>query len=234
MTQLQNLPPSMDDLAQLVLKAIVALQEARLIEIGVRGNQISAGHIGGSPSDVFLHSILTHESGVLGQILYMDPAPALLAGNITATRKFLRQVGTGTLSAAPVWDTLTIADLPGLAGTVAIPFMIDGGGAVLTTGLKGVLEIPFSCTITGWTILGDQSGSIVVDVWKDSYANYPPVVGDSIAGTEKPTLASAVKNQDLTLTTWGTSIAAGDILAFNVDSVTTIQRALVSLRATRT
>ena len=51
---------------------------------------------------------------------------------------------------------------------VSINFIIDGGGSAITTGIKGFIEIPFAMTIEGWTILGDQSGSIVVDIWKDS------------------------------------------------------------------
>ncbi|HLF05237.1 MAG TPA: hypothetical protein VI855_08485, partial [Dehalococcoidia bacterium] len=92
---------------------------------------------------------------------------------------------------------------------VVINFIIDGGGSAITTGQKGHVEIPFPMTITGWTILADQSGSIVVDVWKDTYANFPPTVADTIAGTEKPTLASVQKNQDLALGTWTTALAAG-------------------------
>ena len=116
---------------------------------------------------------------------------------------------------------------------VSLQFIIDGGGSAITTGQKGHLEVPFAMTITGWTILADQSGSIVVDVWKDTYANFPPAVGDTIAGTEKPTLASAQSNQDLALTSWTTAVAAGDILAFNVDSITTVQRVLVAIRGTK-
>ena len=101
---------------------------------------------------------------------------------------------------------------------------IDGGGSAITTGIKGYVEIPYSGTITGWTILADQTGSCVIDVWKDTYANYPPTLADTIAGTEKPTLSSANKNQDNTLTTWTTSVTAGDIIAFNVDSASTVTR----------
>lgn len=115
-----------------------------------------------------------------------------------------------------------------------ITFIIDGGGSAITTGEKGHLEIPFACTITGWTILADQSGSIVVDVWKDTYALFPPTVADTIAGTEKPTLVTAQKNQDLDLTTWTTAIAAGDILAFYVESITTIERVTISLKVVKT
>ena len=116
---------------------------------------------------------------------------------------------------------------------VGLSFIIDGGGSAITTGQKGHLEVPFDMTITGWTILADQSGSIVVDVWRDTYANFPPTVADTIAGTEKPTLATAQKNQDLSLTSWTLALKEGDILAFNVDSITTVTRVTISIRGTR-
>ena len=91
----------------------------------------------------------------------------------------------------------------------------------------------FDCTINSWDILADQSGSIVVDVWKDSYANFPPTIADTIAGTEKPTLSSAAKNQDTSLTSFSTSVSAGDIWRLNVDSATTITRVTISFNYTR-
>ena len=108
------------------------------------------------------------------------------------------------------------------------------GSGVISTGVKSYVEIPLGCEIEGWTLVADVSGSIVIDVWKDTYANFPPVVGDSIAGTEKPTLSSAQKNQDLALTTWTKTIVAGDVLAFNVDSATTVEQVTLTLRLTVT
>ena len=113
--------------------------------------------------------------------------------------------------------------------TMAIEFVIDGGGSVITTGVKGDLEIPFTGTITAVRMLADVSGSIVVDIWKDSYANYPPTNADSICSSNKPTITTSNKGQITTLTGWTTSINAGDILRFNVDSATTITRVLVSI-----
>lgn len=110
-----------------------------------------------------------------------------------------------------------------------ISFVIDGGGSAIETGEKGHVEIPFKCEIQRVTLLADQSGSIVVDVWKDTYANFPPTVADTITASAKPTLSSAQKSQDATLTGWTKTINAGDILAFNVDSVATIERVTVSL-----
>lgn len=115
-----------------------------------------------------------------------------------------------------------------------IRIVLDGYGAELSVGAQEFFVMPFSGVVTGWDIVGDQSGSLVVDVWKDSYANFPPDSGDSIAGTEKPTLSSEQINQDLNLTTWTTALGTGDVLVFNVDSVTTIEKASVQLRIKRT
>lgn len=119
-------------------------------------------------------------------------------------------------------------------GVAGIDFVIDGGGSAITTGEKGHLEIPFGCTITQVTLLADTSGDIVIDIWKDTYARYPPTVADTICADTKPTISADTKYQDSDLAGWTTSIAAGDILAYNVDSCDTITRVTVSLKVTRT
>jgi hypothetical protein len=82
-------------------------------------------------------------------------------------------------------------------------------------------------------MLADQSGSIVVDIWKDTYANYPPTVADTITAAAKPTISATTKSQNATLTGWTTAITAGDTLRFNVDSITTCTRVLISLKITK-
>ncbi len=115
-------------------------------------------------------------------------------------------------------------------GQRAIIFIIDGGGAAITTGEKGHLEIPFKCEIQQVELLGDQSGSIVIDIWKDTYGAFPPIDADSITDSAPPTITTAQKSQDSTLTGWTKTINAGDILAFNVDSVTDIERVTLILK----
>lgn len=117
---------------------------------------------------------------------------------------------------------------------VAIQCVMDGGGSTITTGVKGDIYVPFGYTVTGWTLLADQSGSIVVDIWADTYANYPPTVTDTITASAKPTISAATKGQSSTLTGWTTSIAGGRSLRINVDSVTSIQRCTLIIHATRT
>lgn len=120
------------------------------------------------------------------------------------------------------------------AQPAVIAFVIDGGGSAITSGTKGFVEVPFACVITAGRLLADQSGSIIVDVWKDTYANYPPTDADSITSAAPLTISAATKSEDSTLTGWTTSIAAGDILAFNVDSATSLTRVTVSLTVRRT
>lgn len=49
----------------------------------------------------------------LGDLIYgsADNTSAKLAGQITTTKKFLRQTGTGAVSAAPAWDTVVENDV---------------------------------------------------------------------------------------------------------------------------
>jgi len=117
---------------------------------------------------------------------------------------------------------------------LTLTFIIDGGGSAITTGQKGHLEIPFACTINQVTMMADQTGSIVVDIWKDTYANFPPTDADSITASAPPTISSAQKSKNATLVGWTKSIAAGHILAFNVDSCTTITRVTISLKVIKT
>lgn len=111
-----------------------------------------------------------------------------------------------------------------------ITFPIEGGGSVITTGVKDDQYVDFAGKILGWTILGDQSGSIVIDIWRDSYANYPPVLADSIVASAKPTISGAIKAQSSALTGWNTSFNAGDSFRINVDSVTSLLRATLTLK----
>jgi hypothetical protein len=117
--------------------------------------------------------------------------------------------------------------------TLDIMLIIGDGINVINTGQRGHIPIDFACTIKQVTMVADVSGSIVVDIWKDTYANFPPTDADSITASTPPTISSAQKSQDATLTGWTTAIAAGDILAFNVDSCTTIKRVTISLKVER-
>jgi len=111
---------------------------------------------------------------------------------------------------------------------------LSGNGSVITTGVKTYLTAPYSGIITGWELLSTATGSIVIDVWKDTYDNYPPTLSDSICGIDKPTLSSQIKNNNNTLTAWSTTITEGDIIAFNVESATTVTQVTLTLKINKT
>lgn len=122
-------------------------------------------------------------------------------------------------------------------GASAIEFIIGDGVNPIGTGIQGYIEVPFACDITAGTLLADQSGSIVVDVFKCTYAAFAPgthpVSADKITASAPLTISGAMKSQDSTLTGWTTHIDAGDILGFNVNSAATITRVTVSLKVSK-
>jgi hypothetical protein len=127
-----------------------------------------------------------------------------------------------TALAASVLTTGTIASarLPARIGAVGI--VIDGGGSVITTGVKGDIYIPFACTITASTLIADQTGSAVLDLkLSSSYATTPTV---SMVASAPPTLSAALASQDTTLTSWTVSVAAGSRIRYSVTSAATLTR----------
>jgi len=108
---------------------------------------------------------------------------------------------------------------------------IDGAGAVIATGITVECPDMPACTVEGWTAVGSPSGSLVLDLWNDSYANHPPTVADTMIATgTKPTISASTKGQDLTVDWADTTIAAGSTLTINVDSCSTIEFATLTLR----
>lgn len=118
-----------------------------------------------------------------------------------------------------------------------IPFIIDGGGSAITTGVKGGLYITFPYLIVEYTMASidplTTSGSIVVDIWTDTYANFPPTVADTITASAKPTISSNTKAQTTSLTGWTTTQDAGRWIYFNVDSVSGFTKICLTLKCIR-
>lgn len=167
------------------------------------------------------------------------------SGSAAAGDEAVRALGTSASTACagndarlsdartPTDASVTVAKLAAAVKVLTLNFVIDGGGSVITTGVKGDIVIDFDFTINQVTLLADQSGSIVIDLWKDTYANFPPTVADTITAAAKPTISAATKSQDATLTGWNVTGNAGDIIRVNVDSISTCTRVLVSLKVSR-
>jgi hypothetical protein len=166
---------------------------------------------------------------VVGPAASVDSEIALY--DSTTGKLLKRLTGTGYLHAAS--GVASVAKLKRTLGLI-----MGDGTNVISTGVQGFLSVPVSATVVKVRLLSIDaavtSGSIVVDVWKDTYANYPPTGADSITAAAKPTISATTKSEDSTLTGWTTSLTAGDVLGFNVDSVTSLKRVAIELTVEET
>lgn len=168
----------------------------------------------------------------------------ILEPDTTANRPAANAVPIGTLyystddeelfrSDGTNWDSYAPA---GATGTREIIFTVGNGTDVITTGYKGAVRIMYGCTILSATLASidpsTTSGSIVIDIWKDTHANFPPTNADSITAAAPPTITTDTDSEDTTLTGWTTTITAGDWLGFNVDSVTSMKKVMLVLKVT--
>lgn len=162
------------------------------------------------------------------------------------TNGLLTQTAADTFTGRTITGTsgqITVTDGNGVAGnpTLSLPtgaregtvnFLIDGGGSAIATGIKGTFQVDFDGTILSNTLLADQSGSITITIKKVAYASYPGSL-TSIVAAAKPTLSSAQKSTDSTLTGWTTSFSAGDIFEVTVDTAATVTRVTLALKVRR-
>ena len=202
--------------------------------------------------DVLVRNTTFLQFKKLDTINYNDDSVTFAKTQNIATARLLGRTtaATGNIEEVPLDDTLEFsgANLQRAALTGAITagagnnatlavidliIVIGDNVNAISTGVKGYVPVDFGGTITGWSLIADASGSIVIDVWKDTWANAPPDNADSIAGSEKPTLSSAQKAQDLSLSTWTTNVNPQDVFGFEVESATTVKQVTLSIRITK-
>ena len=112
--------------------------------------------------------------------------------------------------------------------TRTVNYVVDSGSLPMQTGDKGKLTIDVTGVIENIRVLSDQTGDIVFEISKCSFADYPNFT--SITGGSRVQLTNSDKYFDDVLNSWTTTINAGDILNFNVVSVNNIRRLLISLK----
>lgn len=136
------------------------------------------------------------------------------------------QLFNSACSALPI----SSGNLPANVTYKVIGVTADGSGSAPATGVKGYFRVPFSGTITGWTLSSDASGSAVFDIWKSN--NAIPTIVNTITAAALPTLSSQQYVTSTTLTSWTTSVSAGDVFGFNLNSASTLTRATLELYIT--
>lgn len=218
---------------------------------GVGGVVIDSSNPGGTVTSVGL---------VVPSRQTSSGGPVTSSGSITITdntqsaNTFFRGPASG-IPATPAFGAIVPADLPiattsalgavepdGTTITIAsgkitapgpggVGFTVDGGASPPTPGIQGFIQVPYTGTITGWTVLTNVSGSIVFDVRKSTFAGYPTTT--SIVASAPPTVSASQKGTSTTLTGWTTSVTAGDVILFILSSVSTVTLATVTLTIKR-
>lgn len=141
--------------------------------------------------------------------------PTLAAGELcleTDTGKM--KIGDGSTA----WTSLAY----GPKKLQKLNIIFGGAGTEIADNDYRDIEFP-ACTIKEARVLADQSGSIAIALWKDSYANFAPTDADLI---DTFSISTATKSEETGLSL---SIAAGSIIRFIVTSCTTITQATLAL-----
>jgi hypothetical protein len=114
-----------------------------------------------------------------------------------------------------------------ITGGGEIGFNFDGAGATLQAGLKGERQVNASRTVTGWSILANASGSLLLAIKKATIS--AGVVG-SFSTIYTATLSSAqFANGDAT--GWSTAtLTATDVLQAEVDSASGVTSAKLIIK----
>jgi len=124
------------------------------------------------------------------------------------------KVGIGT--STPYQALSVVGDIVADNMIETIGYNLNGGGTTIsTTGSSSIVwrEIHATSSIVSWTLVGDLSGNITVDIKKATYADYPNFT--SIVAGDPPQLSSAIKNSSTALTGWTRLLTPGDILQFS-------------------
>jgi hypothetical protein len=111
---------------------------------------------------------------------------------------------------------------------------ISNGNNVINLGQKGFVKMPYNGIITSWTLMTSVSGSVSVDIWKDSTNNFPPTISDSIVNGNYLNLNNEYINSENNLSGWTTtSFVEGDIFTFNVISASTLTNMNLTINVTK-
>ena len=119
--------------------------------------------------------------------------------------------------------------------SLTVPFgcaVGDPAGSALATGVLCYIVVPMAGTITGWDIVVD-AGTATVDVWKIATGTAKPTVANTITASAKPAISTGTAIHSTTLTSWTTSVAANDIIGFNLDAVSTAKYITINLQVTQ-
>jgi hypothetical protein len=166
--------------------------------------------------------------------------PAAPAGFVNAIWQVATSPsGNDPTTGQPVYPASCYVPIAENKGTISLT--VDGGGAVPSTGIKGFIQLPYACTITGWSVIADQSGSASVDVWYIAGSGAPPAApniptsANKISASAPAALSSAqtAAGGATAIGTWTTSLAQWGTVGFNLSSIATCTRITLEILVTK-
>ena len=109
---------------------------------------------------------------------------------------------------------------------------IDNGSDVIVAGFKGYFYVPYDCIITSWAIVGDTASGVeaTFDIWNAHAAT--PTDANTITGGNEPSITNSIFTSSTDLTGWTATMSAGDILGYNLDTVTGYKQLQLILNVT--
>ena len=135
----------------------------------------------------------------------------------------LMTYGAGLNGGAGGWRILS----SGLGGTGTVQtqvnrllgYLFDGGGSTLVSGKTVYIpDVPFSCTMTGWSLAVD-GGTATVDILVTPDGTQVPTSANSITGGAPPTLTTGTRTRSTHLSGWTAAVSAHSVIGFYLSSV---------------
>jgi hypothetical protein len=159
-------------------------------------------------------------------IFTVSGSPVTTSGTLTATlgTQAANVVFAGPTSGgavAPTFRSLVAADVPAALRVRAVGTTFgDTTGSALTAGSVVYFHVPFAGTITAWNITVD-AGTATIDIWKIAVGSAVPTIANTITAAALPAIASGTAIHSTSMAGWATSVAANDIIAFQLKTVAT-------------
>lgn len=178
-----------------------------IVQVGVN-KQVTTGNYVSQVLDVTPASPTQGGTGIetytLGDTLYASATNTLskLSGNTTTTQKFLTQTGTGSVSAAPVWKTLSPSDINTQYGAFHYDY---------TTVLTGTLGLNDTTANVASTTGFSATGAIIIE---NEIITYTGITATSFTG-----LTRGVAGSSKTTHTAGVAVGGAQIAGVNTPTL---------------
>ena len=125
--------------------------------------------------------------------------------------------------------TIASARLPARIGAVGP--VIDGGGSVITTGVKGFVEVPFAGTITAVTLLSTDAAATAGSIVRSTCGMTPirRIRRSSVTASRRAADPERANKSRYDADGLDNGNRGGDVLGFSVTSAATVTRVQLTL-----